>query len=173
MALADSLLVDTFGRVKGAVHAAVEGLSREQLTYRVDPDANTIAWLVWHLTRIEDDHVAHLDHTEQVWLGEGWVDRFALPFERGAHGYGHTSADVAAVDVPADLLLGYHDAVHARVVAYLEGLGGDETAYDEVVDRSWDPPVTRAVRLVSVVEDTLQHVGQAAFIRGVVERLGV
>lgn len=171
MMLANSLLVDAFGRVKEAVHGAVDGLGREQLTYRVDPDANTIAWLVWHLTRIQDDHVAHLADFEQCWLRDGWADRFGLPFEPRAHGYGHTSKEVAAVDVPADLLLGYHDAVHAQTVGYLEGL--EEAAYDEVIDRSWDPPVTRAVRLVSVIEDDFQHVGQAAFIRGVVERLGI
>jgi Protein of unknown function (DUF664) len=169
MSLANELLVDAFGRVREAVHGAVEGLSREQLTYRVDPGANTVAWLVWHLTRIQDDHIAALAGTEQAWHHDDWVGRFGLPFDRDAHGYGHSSRDVAAVDVPGELLLGYHDAVHSRTVSYLEGL--EEAEYDEVVDRSWDPPVTRAVRLVSVVEDDLQHVGQAAFVRGVVERL--
>ena len=168
MSLAEDLLVDAFGRVKEAVHAAVEGLDQEQLTYRVDPDANTIAWLVWHLTRIQDDHVASLAGTEQVWLRDGWVDRFGLPFSRKAHGYGHGSEDVAAVDVPAELLVGYHDAVHEQTVSYLKGL--DDEDYAEIIDRSWDPPVTRAVRLVSVVGDDMQHVGQAAFLRGVVRR---
>ena len=170
MSVANALLVDAFGRVKEAVHGAVEGLSQEQLTFRVDPEANTIAWLVWHLTRIQDDHVADLADLEQVWHRDDWVGRFGLPFTRGAHGYGQTSEEVAAVDVPGDLLLGYHDAVHAQTVSYLKGL--EEAAYDEIVDRSWDPPVTRAVRLVSVVEDDMQHVGQAAFIRGVVQRRG-
>lgn len=168
MSVANELLVDAFGRVREAVHGAVEGLSQEQLVYRVDPDANTVAWLVWHLTRIQDDHVAHLAGAEQVWQRDGWVGRFGLPFGPDAHGYGMSSEEVAQVDVPADLLLGYHDAVHARTVSYLEGL--DESEYGEVIDRRWDPPVTRAVRLVSVVEDDLQHVGQAAFVRGVVER---
>lgn len=170
MSHANALLVDAFGRVKEAVHGAVEGLTREQLVHRVDRDANTIAWLVWHLTRIQDDHVAALAGTEQVWQRDGWLARMGLPFGPGEHGYGHTSQKVAAVDVPPELLLGYHDAVHEQTVAYLSGL--DEASYDDVVDRSWDPPVTRAVRLVSVVEDDLQHVGQAAFIRGIVERLG-
>lgn len=169
MMLANALLADAFGRVKEAVHGAVGGLSREQLTYRVDPDANTIAWLVWHLTRIQDDHLAALAGAEQVWHRDDWVGHFGLPFDRNAHGYGHSSRDVAAVDVPGELLLGYHDAVHTETVSYLDGLQEEE--YDEIVDRSWDPPVTRAVRLVSVVEDDMQHVGQAAFVRGVVERL--
>jgi len=165
MSLANALLLDAFGRVKEAVHGAVEGLDSRALTYRVDPDANTIAWLVWHLTRIQDDHLAHLAGTEQVWQRDDWVGRFGLPFGREAHGYGMSSKEVAAVDVPAELLLGYHDAVHAQTVAYVAGL--EESEYDEVIDRSWDPPVTRAVRLVSVVEDDMQHVGQAAFVRGV------
>lgn len=169
MSIANALLVDAFGRVKDAVHGAVEGLSPEQLTFRVDPDANTIGWLVWHLTRIQDDHVAALAGRGQAWHEQGWVDRFGLPFGPAAHGYGHRSEDVAAVDVPADLLLGYYDAVHEQTVAYLAGIRDEE--YDDIVDTSWDPPVTRAVRLVSVVEDDMQHAGQAAFVRGVVERL--
>ena len=169
MSLANDLLVDAFGRVKESVHAAVEGLSREQLAHRVDPDANTIAWLVWHLTRIQDDHVAGLAGTPQVWHRDDWYGRLALPFGPDEHGYGHTAAQVAAVDVPGELLLGYHDAVHERTVEYLSGL--DEAEYAEIIDRSWDPPVTRAVRLVSVVDDDMEHVGQAAVVRGVVERL--
>lgn len=167
----NALLVDAFGRVSEAVHGVVEGLSREQLTYRVDPGANTIAWLVWHLTRIQDDHVAALAGSEQVWHRDGWLARMELPFGPDEHGYGHRPEQVAAVDVPPELLLGYHDAVQQQTVAYVEGL--DDASYDDVVDRSWNPPVTRAVRLVSVVEDDMQHVGQAAFIRGVVQRLGM
>jgi len=169
MSVSNALLVDAFGRVQEAVHGAVEGLTREQLTYRIDPEANTIAWLVWHLTRIQDDHVCGLAGVDQTWQRDGWVDRFGLPFAPGAHGYGHSPQDVAAVDVPGELLLGYHDAVHDRTVAYVQALTDSE--YDEVIDRSWDPPVTRGVRLVSVIEDDMQHVGQAAFIRGVVQRL--
>ena len=169
MSVADELLVDAFGRVRDAVHAAVEGLAADQLVHRVDADANTIAWLVWHLTRIQDDHVAGLAGAQQVWHRDGWLATMALPFHPDDHGYGHTSEQVAALDVLAELLLGYHDAVHEQTVDYVAGL--EEKAYDEVVDRSWDPPVTRGVRLVSVVEDNLQHAGQAAFVRGVVERL--
>lgn len=168
MTPANDLLLDAFGRVQDLVRETVEGLGPEHLTFRVDSAANTIGWLVWHLTRIEDDHIAGLAGTEQVWHAGGWFERFGLPFDRDAHGYGHSPRDVAAVDVPAELLIGYHDAVHTRAVEYLAGLGDDD--YAEVVDDSWDPPVTRSVRLVSIIGDALQHVGQAAFIRGILER---
>jgi hypothetical protein len=164
------LLVDAFDRVRQAVHAAVTDLTDDQLAVRLDPDANSIAWLVWHLTRVQDDHLAGVSDLDEVWIAAGWNDRFGLPFPDAAIGYGQGSADVAAVRVPADLLLGYHDAVHAQTVAYLRGADFAAADLDRVVDERWDPPVTLAVRLVSVVNDTLQHVGQAAFVRGIVER---
>lgn len=164
---AAEILVDGFGRVRAAVHAAVRGLSESQLQERLDPDANTVAWLVWHLTRVQDDHVAEVAGTEQVWLS-GWAERFGLPFERHATGYGQSSADVGVVRAPGQLLTDYHDAVHEQTVAYVQGL--DEEELSQVVDRRWDPPVTLGVRLVSVISDDLQHAGQAAFVRGVLTR---
>ena len=162
---------DAFNRIRDVVHEAVDGLTAEQLAHRVDPGANSIGWLVWHLARVQDDHLADAAGTEQVWTSNGWADRFALPLDRMDTGYGHSSADVAAVRVPsADLLTGYYDAVHERTVGYLSGL--TEADFARVVDTRWDPPVTLAVRLVSVIADDLQHAGQAAFLRGVVQRRG-
>ncbi|MFI9006103.1 DUF664 domain-containing protein [Actinosynnema sp. NPDC053489] len=162
------VLLDGYGRVGESVERVLDGLSPDQLTYRVDGEANPIAWLVWHLTRVQDDHVAEVAGTEQVWTADGWADRFDLPLPVGDTGYGHGSDQVAAVTAPADLLLGYHRAVHERTRGYLRGL----TAADltRVVDESWDPPVTLAVRLLSVIEDDLQHVGQAGYVRGLVLR---
>jgi uncharacterized damage-inducible protein DinB len=162
------LLADAFGRIRESLHNAVEGLTEEQLAYRIDGRSNSIAWLVWHLTRIQDDHVADAAGHEQVWTADGWVDRFDLPLRRGDHGYGHTSDQVASVRASAQLLSGYHDAVYGRTLDYVRGLSGSDL--DRVVDENWDPPVTLGVRLVSVVNDDMQHVGQAAFVRGLVPR---
>ncbi|MFE1380093.1 DUF664 domain-containing protein [Streptomyces sp. NPDC058740] len=163
-----ALLLDAFARVQEAVHEAVEGLSEDDLAVRIDADANSIAWLVWHLTRIQDDHVADAFATEQLWHSDGWADRFGLPFPPSATGYGHSSADVAAVRAPADLLLAYHDAVHARTLDRIGSL--TDADLGRIVDTRWDPPVTLGVRLVSVITDDNQHAGQAAYVRGVVER---
>ena len=163
------LFADAFGRVRGVVHAVARGLTADQLAARLDEDANSIAWLVWHLTRVQDDHVADALGIEQVWTAQGWEQRFALPFKPHATGYGHSSAEVGAVRVDsADLLTGYYDAVHEQTIARLRGVS--EQDFDRIVDEAWDPPVTLGVRLVSVISDGLQHAGQAAFIRGVLER---
>ncbi|WP_214407825.1 mycothiol transferase [Pseudonocardia lacus] len=162
------LLADAFGRVQEEVRAAVEGLTEEQLARRLDADANSIAWLVWHLLRVQDDHVAEVAGREQVWTADGWAARFALPFEDSATGYGHSPEQVGQVGATAELLTGYCAAVTAQTQDYLATLEADEL--DRVVDERWDPPVTLAVRLVSVISDDLQHAGQAAFVRGVIER---
>ncbi|SDQ85206.1 Protein of unknown function [Quadrisphaera sp. DSM 44207] len=162
------MLADAFGRVREAVHEAVEGLGREELAHRPGGGANSIAWLVWHLTRVQDDHVAEAAGREQVWTAQGWAQRFALPFDDAATGYGQSSTEVGAVRADAEALLGYHDAVHEQTVDVLRSTG--EADLDRVVDDSYDPPVTLGVRLVSVVGDDLQHAGQAAYARGLFDR---
>jgi hypothetical protein len=163
------LIVDAFGRVRGIVHQAAAGLTAQQLAARLDADANSIGWLLWHLTRVQDDHVADAFGVEQVWTAQGWERRFDLPFKSEAIGYGHSSAEVGAVRVESpSLLTGYYDAVYEQTVEQVRGL--KDADFDRIVDESWDPPVTLGVRLVSVVSDTLQHAGQAAFVRGVLKR---
>jgi hypothetical protein len=162
------LLVDAVGRIRGVVHRVVDGLTTEQLAFRLDPETNSIAWLVWHLTRIQDDHVAGVAGAEQVWTSQGWVERFGLPFDPRDTGYGHRADEVAAVRVAGELLVGYYDAAHEQTARYVERLGDADLA--RIVDRSWDPPVTLGVRLVSVIADDLQHAGQAAFVRGIMQR---
>jgi uncharacterized damage-inducible protein DinB len=162
------LLTDAFGRVRENVHDVVEGLTPEQLGARVD-DANSIAWLIWHLTRVQDDHISEVADAEQIWTAREWSERFGLPLPVTSTGYGHDSEHVAAVRVDSpDLLTGYYDEVHERTIDYVRGL--TEADLDRVVDRAWNPPVTLGVRLVSVIDDDTQHVGQAAFVRGVILR---
>jgi uncharacterized damage-inducible protein DinB len=158
------LLADAFGRIQEEVHAAVAGLTDDELAYRVTADANSIAWLVWHLTRVQDDHVAGVAGLSQVWTEQGWAERFALPFADSEIGYGQSSKQVGEVRASAELLTEYYDATHEQTIGYVKGLTGKSLT--RVVDDAWDPPVTLAVRLISVISDDLQHVGQAAFIRG-------
>ena len=169
--LSTELLSDAFGRIRLVVHAALKGASVDVLTFRPDPDANTIGWLVWHLTRVQDDHVAELMGVDQVWTAGGWVERFDLPFDPAATGYGQSAAEVAAVRSEAGLLRGYYDAVHSRSIDYLNTLV--EADFARIVDPHWDPPVTLAVRLVSILSDDLQHAGQASYLRGLVTRAGL
>jgi hypothetical protein len=166
----NELLADALGRVREQMPDLVAGLDDDQLAWRPDSEGNSIAWLVWHLTRIEDDHVADAAGTDQVWVAEGWAQRFALPFDILEHGYSMSPGDVGKVRVGADLLAGYYDAVAARSAAYVATLVPDDL--DRIVDESWDPPVTLGARLVSVVNEVNAHLGQAQYVRGLLERRG-
>jgi hypothetical protein len=160
------LLTDAFGRVREVIHEAVDGLTVEQLAFRVDPDANSIAWLCWHLSRVQDDHLAGAFGLTQVW--EQYSDRFGLPFATPEIGYGQNSKQVAEVRAPAELLTEYYDAVHEQTLRLVAGITDPDLS--RIVDARWDPPVTLSVRLVSVISDCLQHAGQAAFVRGILLR---
>ncbi|QHC23104.1 mycothiol transferase [Streptomyces sp. GS7] len=169
MSAGTDLLVDAFGRVREAVVEVVDGLGADELSTRPDGRANSIGWLVWHLTRIQDDHVAGAAGTEQIWTADGWCEGFGLPFAPEDTGYGHRRKDVAAVrGLSAQLLTEYHEAVHDHTVRYVSGLTAKD--FDRVVDRGWTPPVTLGIRLVSVIADDLQHAGQAAYVRGLLGR---
>lgn len=113
--------------------------------------------------------MAEVAGREQVYTAQGWARRFALPFEDAAIGYGQSSAEVSQVQVESGrLLVDYYAAVHAQTLDYLAGL--TDADLDRVVDENWNPPVTLGVRLVSVLNDDTQHVGQAAYLRGILPR---
>ncbi len=159
------LLLDLYGRIPPLAADAVDGLNAEELTRSPAPGTNPIGWLVWHIARVQDHHVAELLGTGQVWVGGDWARRVGLEADPDNVGYGHTEDDVRAVRPEGpELLLGYLAEVDARTRGLLEELRPEDL--DRVVDRRWDPPVTMGVRLVSIADDGLQHAGQAAYVRG-------
>jgi uncharacterized damage-inducible protein DinB len=162
-------LLEAFGRVPDLVRGAVDGLDAEQLATPPVPDANTVGWLVWHLTRVQDHHLNEMIGGDQLWVTGDWAPRFGLVADPHNTGFGHGPDHVSTVrPESAAALVDYYDAVHARTVAYVRKLTPE--SLDEIVDRRWDPPVTRGVRLVSVVDDDVQHAGQAAYVRGILLR---
>lgn len=159
--------VELFGRIPPLVHAAVDGLDVATLTMAPALGTNPVGWLVWHLTRIQDHHVSELLHESQIWTQDRWAERFGLSPDPWNLGFGHQPADIAEVKPEsAQVLIEYHETVWTRTQPFLRGLTPE--SLDVVVDENWDPPVTLGVRLVSIADDSLQHAGQAAYVRGLV-----
>jgi hypothetical protein len=171
MATSAEVLLDGFERIKESVTEVLDGLSAEQLIYQIDAAANPVSWLVWHLTRVQDDHVADAFGVTQVWTSGGWAARFGLPADTLEHGYGQSAEQVAyyaAATASASLLGEYHQLVHAQTVKLVSEIR--DADLDRVVDTRWTPHVTLGVRLVSVIDDDAKHVGQADYVRGILLR---
>ena len=169
MTTAIDLLEDAFGRIKELVGSVLEDAGSDLLLWRPDPEANSVGWLVWHLTRVQDHHIVGVAGSPQVWSSGGWADTLGIPHDDEVIGYGMSPEEVGAVrPASATLLSDYHDAVHERTTAYLRTL--TEADLDRVVDERWDPPVTLGVRLLSIVGDDLQHAGQASYVAGLFRR---
>ncbi|EMY34729.1 hypothetical protein D477_008173 [Arthrobacter crystallopoietes BAB-32] len=165
----NDLLIDAYGRAQERVHDILDGLSPDQLAARPGGGGNSIGWLIWHLARIQDDHIADVAGTEQRWTAGGYAARIGLPLDVADTGFGHSSSQVDEVRVASPALLReYFDDVHATTSEYIRGLTEDDL--DRVVDTRWNPHVTLGVRLVSVMDDCLEHCGQAAYIKGMLQR---
>ena len=163
-----SLLVDLYGRVPHLTHDVVDGVELTTLMQAPAPGTNPIAWLIWHVARVQDQQVAELIDEEQIWVQDDWASRFGLDADPSNIGYGHSAAEVAAVR-PTDpaVLLEYLDVVDRRTRTMLQSLTPADL--DRIIDATWDPPVTLGVRLLSVADDALQHIGQAAYVRGLLK----
>jgi hypothetical protein len=166
------LLIDGYGRILKVLEEALKGLTQNDLNQLPQPDCNSMGWLAWHLTRVQDNHVADLMEEEQLWISEKWHAKFNRPADSGDIGFGHSSKDVAAFQSPVvETTLGYHRAVLERTKRYISSLSASEL--DRELNEPWYQPLpTVGVRLVSVLADNLQHAGQVAYVRGLLKGKG-
>ncbi|MDN5806231.1 MAG: DinB family protein [Brevibacterium sp.] len=138
-------------------------LTADQLNAHTGDHPNSIAWLLWHSGREVDAQLADLTGDEQRW--ESFRTSFNLGDIGDSVGLGHTPAQAAEVAVDdQQLLVDYLEATLTAVGRYVSQLSED--ALGEVIDENWTPPVTRGVRLISIIDDAIQHVGQAAYAAG-------
>ncbi|MBE8146164.1 DinB family protein [Brevibacterium casei] len=138
-------------------------LTPEELNAHPGSHPNSVAWSLWHIGREVDAQLSDLTGNPQVW--EHYRDRFDLGKIGDTVGYGHTPGQAAEIVVnDQGLLVDYLSAALRALIDYANGLSADD--FDVVIDDSWNPPVTRGVRLVSIVDDAAQHIGQAAYAAG-------
>ena len=165
--IVNELLTNGYIRIPALVHSATHGLEESLLSARPAGSANSIAWLAWHIARGQDAWVSELRGTTQEWVDGGWESRFGMAFDTDETGFEMPAAETAAVIAPASLLTGYLAAVTVRTLEYIWGLG--ENDLDEIVDATRHPAITRGVQLMSILDDGLQHAGQAGYARGILD----
>ena len=166
------LIMDGYGRTLQILEKALDGLTPDDLNRQPEPRCNSMGWITWHLTRIQDDHIADMMEAKQLWVSGGWHSRFDRPPDTADTGFGHHPEDLATFKSPdADTLLGYHRAVLERSKRYIATLSISDL--DRELNEPWFQPLpTVGVRLVSIMSDNLQHAGQVAYLRGLLKELG-
>ena len=166
-----SIITDALDRARNIVHDSVKDLSPQELVAGPKPH---IAWLVWHMARVQDHNMSELAGRDQTWIADGWHGRFGMPPEPKDYASGHrqTPELVDAFSVPdQQILLNYFDAVFERTKDYLSSLSTQDL--ERTLDEPRHQPLpTVAVRLVSVVADNMRHAGQIEYLRGFIRHRG-
>jgi len=168
----NELIIDIFERMSQMLQRALDGLTDEELDKQPRSDSNSIGWLVWHLTRVQDNFVSGLLNMEPIWIREKWYDKFNRPSNPQDSGFGHSPEDVTSFRSPSsETLLGYHQTVLKQTKKYLTDLTIDDLNR-KLDDPRFPTPPTIGIRMSMVVNDNLQHVGQAAYLRGILQGKG-
>ena len=160
------LITDGYGGYYKYWRRRSDGLTPEDLNQQPHRDCNSMGWLTWPLTRVQDDHIADLMGEKQLWKKDEWHARFNRQPDAKDIGFGHTPKQVAAFKSPeVSTLLNYHKAVLERSKRYFLTLS--DTELERELDEPWYQPLpTVGVRLISILADSLQHAGQMAYVRG-------
>lgn len=164
------LAQDLADRVRWDLLAVLDGLDPILLDAEPEAGTNSIGWILWHTCRSTDRAISELVDTGQLWTAQGWHARFGRELDPHETGYRHTALEVATFRSPApEVLRGYHLAVMQRVDGYLEAAGDDELVR-RVTSPTWGDTLIARRRLTALLVDALEHVGQAALLRGTLER---
>ena len=167
------LIMDIFERISQELEGVLDGLTVDEINQQPRPDCNSIGWLAWHLTRSHDRNMSELMGKEQLWISDGWHAKFNRPANPAETGVGHSSEEAAAFKAPdSNTLLEYHQAVLERIQDYVNNTLSETELKRESVSPTFGNvnPVRR--RLAGVIWDGLQHVGQAAYVRGLLKGKG-
>jgi uncharacterized damage-inducible protein DinB len=141
------------------------GLSAAELGFRPARHANSIGFIVWHMTRVEDGWIQRaIQRKPHLWVADGWAARFEMPAEMRDMGFGYTVQQLDAFKIPPlELLLGYSHAVREATMAYVSGW---DPASPTEVRAPWGGMVAVAEVLAQLVWELNQHSGQVAYLRG-------
>ena len=161
------MLVDALDRAEERFLETIAQMNVEQLNTMPADLIKSVTWLTWHTAKMIDQQLSELAGKEPLYTSQVWVQKFDLDLPLDTQDWIHTPEQARKVQVEdKELLVDYLQAAVAFGRDYLSKL--DLTTLDEIIDESWEPPVTRAVRIISTLDDASMHSGQAVYTRRLV-----
>ena len=167
---APELYLEAIRRSDGDLKRSLEDLSTEELRHQpAGAGSNPIGWLVWHLTRTRDNIVSSIAGEKSIWEREGWGARFSMEGELPRF----TPEDVNTFD-PKDFatLVGYFDSVAEQTAKVIGGLTDADMTREVASTVPGRPPQPVLGRLAVILNDNVQHIGQVAYLRGLIREHG-
>ena len=166
-------IINVFERMAQELEKTVDGLTVEELNQQPTPESNSIGWLAWHLTRSHDRNMSEVAGETQLWISQDWYAKFNRKPGPAETGFGHSAKEAAAFRSPSgQVILDYHRAVVTRIKDYISSQLSetelDRNTYSPTLNMT--APVSR--RLLGVINDAYQHLGQAAYVRGLIKGWG-
>jgi len=150
------------------IKLACDDLTEDQMHYQSTPDSNSIAWMVWHSSRIKDQVTASIVGESEVWLADGWAERFGIAPE--ANGIGDRPEQVTSFRVRSDFLLGYADAAHNVTIQRLSKILPAQLAQPSRYVLGDTRPVWRSLQ--GMLGDAYSHAAQVSYLRGMITGYG-
>ena len=166
------LIIQNFDISLDRLVSYLDGLTQEDLNWQPKPDCNSIGWITWHLIRVIDKGISISANEEQLWIKAGWSSKFDRPADPDDTGNRQTPEQAAAFKSPdKDTLIGYCRAAADNLRNWLNKL--DSTDLDREFDDEYSQMLpTVGSRVNVIVRDTQQHLGQIAYIRGLLQGHG-
>ena len=155
------------------IDVALETLDDSLLARQPAEDCNSVAWIMWHMSRVVDTFIhTRLQGSPQLWLECGWAQKFGMDADPEDRGVGWTGEQVSAWKVPAkDVQLGYYNAVKAAAEKYISSLSDADLQVISVIPPTLEPRSVAAA-LGQMTWDAVAHGGQIAYLRGLYQGMG-
>jgi uncharacterized damage-inducible protein DinB len=170
--------IQSMERVRQNTLNMIKGLTAAQLKWQPGPEANNIAFLLFHTFRVDDWYFNRwVAGGQELWEREGWPKRWRLPTPHeqasSAFSTGHswTPQQVASwVPPPLGEMLEYATAVRKSAIEVIRTLELNRLQEQPRPDR---PEWTVANYLQNGTIHEAQHQAQIDFILGLMKTAGV
>ncbi|MFC1994682.1 DinB family protein [Chloroflexota bacterium] len=162
------LILASLEQSKGYLSKALDGLTQEEAAWSPRAECNSIAFISWHIARVEDFFVNRaLQRKDELYESEGWQEKLGTPPKEV--GYQYTVGQLCAWPVPQlEVLRAYADSVREKTLAFLKHLAPARLSEVPRPDRS---PDSIGVTLGRISTEIALHVGQIAYLRGMLRGL--
>lgn len=159
---AKELLLRSLEESHGYLTKALNGLTQEEATWSPSPECNSIAFILWHMIRVEDFFVNRvIQHEKELYETKKWQEKLGTP----AKAYGYTVEELKAWPAPKlEILREYANSVQENTLAFLNSIPNERLSEVPRPDRS---PDSIGVMLEHLITEIALHVGQIAYLRGV------